>query len=238
MDFSTGLSLPKASDWITLTLMSRRLEVALIRHGQSTANASGVWQGRLDFPLSDKGRAQARLTGESFAAEPPDAIYTSPLSRAHETARLISAESGHMGEVVTLPGFVERHGGLLEGTTAEERAERHPDLMEKFANLEEDSRWALVGAETDEEVLSRFTEAMENIAGRHNDGGRAVVVSHGGSMRAFLRDLFGPDIFPSSQRTENTSITRFIWGTNGEIPHLLELGSTGHLSRLEDSFGA
>ena len=217
--------------------MFRRLEVALIRHGQSTANASGVWQGQLDFPLSDKGRAQSRLTGEAFVAEPPDAVYASPLSRAHETARLISAESGYEGEVVTLPGLLERHGGLLEGTTAEERAERHPDLMQKFASLEESERWTLVNAETDEEVLARFTEAMENIARRHRNGGRVFVVSHGGSMRAFLRDLFGPDIFPSSQRAENTSITRFIWEAGGE-PHLLELGSTGHLSRLQDSFGA
>ena len=218
--------------------MPKRLEIALIRHGQSTANASGMWQGRLDFPLSDKGQEQARLTGQAFAAKPPDAIYASPLSRAYETARLISSGSGYEGEVVTLPGLVERRGGLLEGTTTEERAERHPELMEKFASLEESERWALVGAETDEEVLARFTEAMEKIAEHHPHGGRAVVVSHGGSMRAFLQDLFGTGTFPSSQRVENTSITRLLLGTDEREPQLLEIGSTKHLGQLQDLSGA
>lgn len=212
--------------------MPQRLEIALVRHGQSTANASGVWQGRLDFPLSDKGRAQARLTGEAFAADGLEAIYASPLSRAHETARLISSESGFGGEVVTMPGLVERRGGLLEGTTAEERAERYPGLMEKFASLEEEERWALVDAEPDDEVLARFTEAIEDIVERNQGGVRVVVVSHGGSMRAFMQSLFGASVLADGQRAENTSITRLLWVAD-QAPELLELGATAHLSRLE-----
>lgn len=218
--------------------MLQRLEIALIRHGQSTANATGVWQGQLDFPLSDKGRAQARLAGQALAAAPPDAIYASPLSRAYETARLIAGEVGFEDEVFTSSGLLERRGGLLEGTTADEREERYPDLMRKFLSLEESERWSLVGAETEEEVLGRFTEAIWSITGRHPHGGRIVIVSHGGAMRAFLREFFGPEILPHSQRAENASITRFYWGINGEEHRLLEVGSTGHLSPLQDSPGA
>ncbi len=217
--------------------MPERLEIALIRHGQSTANASGVWQGQLDFPLSDEGRAQARLAGKALASAPPDAIYTSPLSRAHETARLIAEESGFEGEVIPLPGLLERRGGLLEGTTEEEREARHPDLMRKFLSLEESERWTLVDAETDEEVLGRFSGAMDVVTDRHQHGGRIVTVSHGGAMRAFLRDLFGPEVFPNSQRARNASITRFLWGA-GEKPSLIELGSTGHLDSPEKLPGA
>lgn len=217
--------------------MPQRLEMALVRHGQSTANASGVWQGRLDFPLSDKGRAQARLTGEAFAAGGLDTIYASPLSRAHETARLIASGAGFKGEVVTLPGLMERRGGLLEGTTAEERAERYPGLMEKFASMEEQDRWSLVEAEPDDELLLRFTKSIEYIVERGQDGGRVVVVSHGGSMRAFLQNLFGTNVFPDAQRAGNTSITRLLWGSNGP-PELLELGNTAHLTRLGDSPGS
>lgn len=214
--------------------MSQQLEISLIRHGQSTANALGIWQGRLDYPLSDRGRLQARLTGKSFATEAPDAIYSSPLARADETARLIASESGYGGDVVNLPGLLERRGGLLEGTTSEERAERYPELMEKFASLGADERWALVGAEVEEEVLSRFRQAIETIKDRHQNEGRVVIVSHGGSMRAFLRDLFGPDVFPDGQRAGNTSITRFKFETDG-APKLLELGTTDHLSELRES---
>jgi broad specificity phosphatase PhoE len=218
--------------------MPRRLEIALIRHGQSTANATGVWQGQLDFPLSHKGRAQARLAGQALASTPPDAIYASPLSRAYETAQLIAGEVGFENEIVTLPGLQERRGGLLEGTTADEREERYPDLMRKLLSLEESERWSLVGAETDEEVLVRFTEAVESITGRHPRGGRIVIISHGGAMRAFLREFFGSEVLPDSQRAENASITRFLWGISGEEHHLLEVGSTGHLSPLQDSPGA
>ena len=218
--------------------MPERFEIILIRHGQSTANATGVWQGQLDFPLSDKGRAQARLAGQALAAAPPDAIYASPLSRAYETARLIAEGTGFEGEVTTLSGLRERHGGLLEGTTVQEREARHPDLMRKFLSLEEEDRWTLVGAETDEEVLDRFAEAIESVTGRHEPGARIAVVSHGGAMRAFLREFFGPDIFPGSQRAENASITRFLWSPNGSQPQLLEVGSTGHLDPLQELPGA
>ncbi len=218
--------------------MRQRLEIALIRHGQSTANATGVWQGQLDFPLSYKGHAQARLAGRALAVATPDAIYASPLSRAYETARLIAGEAGFADEVVTLSGLLERRGGLLEGTTADEREARYPDLMRKFRSLEESERWSLVDAETDAEVLGRFTEAIWGITGRHPHGGRIVIVSHGGAMRAFLREFFGPEVLPSSQRAENASITRFLWGVNGEEPRLLEVGSTGHLGPLQNSPGA
>ncbi len=214
--------------------MLEKLEIALIRHGQSTANATGVWQGQLDFPLSDEGRQQARLAGRALAAAPPDAIYASPLSRAYETARLIAGEAGFGDEVVALSGLLERRGGLLEGTTAEEREARYPDLMQKFLAVEENERWPLVGAETDEEVLGRFIEAMGSVTERHRDGGRIAIVSHGGAMRAFLREFFGPEIFPGTQRAENASITRLLWSTNGDRPHLLELGSTGHLAPSRD----
>ena len=204
-------------------------EIFLIRHGQSTANASGVWQGQLEFPLSEEGRLQSRLVGNAITGQPLDAIYSSPLGRAFETAEIIAREAGFTGEIVPIMGLMERHGGSLEGTTHAERETRNPELTRKLLGLPEEERWTLVGAETDEEVLARFEEGISDLRARHDAGARLVVVSHGGAMRAFLRDRFGSGVLPGTVRAANASITRIGWAKNGE-PRLLELASTRHLS--------
>lgn len=204
-------------------------EMFLVRHGQSTANASGVWQGQLDFPLSNEGREQARRAGLALAGTSISGVYASPLSRAFETAQIISREAGVEGEIMTEPGLMERHGGILEGTTRSERLERDPELVSKLSRLPEEERWALVDAETDEDILVRFAEALSAIRSRHGAGERFLVVSHGGVMRAFLRDLFGPDVLSGDERAPNASITRIAWNSSG-APLLLELASTDHLS--------
>jgi broad specificity phosphatase PhoE len=203
-------------------------EFLLIRHGQSTANASGVWQGQMEFPLSDEGRRQAHLAGKALSGVRLDAVYSSPLERALETAEIIARETGFGGPIVTLDGLMERRGGSLEGTTHAEREARNPQFERKLLSLPEEERWTLVGAETDEEILARFERAVSEIHARNEMGSRIVVVSHGGVMRAFLRDRFGPGVLPGTVRAANASITRFEWGP-GDEARLLELASTRHL---------
>jgi broad specificity phosphatase PhoE len=209
--------------------MPERQELLLIRHGQSTANASGVWQGQMEFPLSEEGRRQARSAGTALVGERFEAIYSSPLGRSLETAAIIVRETGFPGAVVTIEGLTERRGGSLEGTTHAEREARNPELVKKLLSLPEEERWTLVGAETDEEILHRFERAISEIRARHSAGGRMVVVSHGGVMRAFLRDRFGPGVLSGTERAPNASITRIEWGAD-DRPRLLELASTEHLS--------
>jgi broad specificity phosphatase PhoE len=182
----------------------------------------------LEFPLSEEGRRQARLAGRALAGESLDGLYSSPLSRAFETAEIISYEAGFPGDVVAVRGLMERRGGLLEGTTLAEREVRYPRLMKKLLSIPEEESWVVVGAETDEEVLARFELSISEIRARHQAGARIVVVSHGGAMRAFLRDRFGPEILPGTDRAPNASITRVEWGTDGR-PRLSELASIGHL---------
>jgi broad specificity phosphatase PhoE len=201
----------------------------MIRHGQSTANASGIWQGQMDFPLSEEGRVQARQVGKALAGERLDAIYSSPLGRAFETAEIIARETSFGAPVVPLEGLVERHGGSLEGTTHEERETRHPEFTKKFLSLPEEERWTLVGAETDGEVLARFEAAITRIRAHHAHGERLVIVSHGGALRVFLRDRFGPTVLPGAERAANASITHIEWQT-GHTPRLLKVACTQHLS--------
>jgi broad specificity phosphatase PhoE len=203
-------------------------ELLLVRHGESTANAKGIWQGQMEFPLSERGRAQASLAGHGLSRQPFEGLYSSPLSRAFETAEIIRDRTGFAGEVVPVEGLSERNGGILEGHTWDEQERRNPELARKFLAIPEEERWALVGAETDEEVIARFEEALSSIRALHPGGARIVVVSHGGVMRAFLRGLFGPEVLPGAQRAANASITCLQWGDMG--PRLLEVGSTAHLA--------
>jgi broad specificity phosphatase PhoE len=205
-------------------------EMLLVRHGQSTANAQGIWQGQMDFPLSEEGRRQASLAGTGLSGERFEGLYSSPLSRAFETAEIIRDRTGFAGEVVPLGGLSERHGGILEGHTWAEQEHRNPELAEKFLALPEEERWPLVGAETDEEVIARFEATLESIRDLHPAGSRLVVVSHGGVMRAYLREHFGPEVLPGNRRAANASITRLQWAGDGPNPNLLELASTAHLA--------
>ncbi|MBV9455572.1 MAG: histidine phosphatase family protein [Rubrobacter sp.] len=209
--------------------MYEQREMILIRHGQSTANASGIWQGQLNFPLSEHGRLQAAQTGRALRGMKISGVYASPLSRALETAEIVAREASFCREVVPVPGLTERHGGILEGHTWAEQEARNPIFAEKFLSLPGEERWPLVGAETDEEILARFERAVSSILSRHPDtDGALIVISHGGVMRAFLRVSFGPTILPGPERAPNASITRLLWEPN-TTPRLLELASTRHL---------
>jgi broad specificity phosphatase PhoE len=208
--------------------MPNSRELLLVRHGQSTANAGGIWQGRMEFPLSEEGRKQADMAGLALSRKPFDDLYSSPLSRAFETASIIRKRTGFAGEVVPVEGLSERSGGILEGHTWAEQERRNPELAKTFLAIPEEERWALVGAETDEEVIARFGEAIASISTRHPEGSRIVIVSHGGVMRAYLRELFGPEVLPGAQRAANASITRMQWDDAG--PHLLEVAATTHLA--------
>ncbi len=215
--------------------MPNSKEIILIRHGQSTANASGVWQGKLDFPLSDTGREQARSAGKALAVsdERLDAFYSSPLSRAFETAEIIAREAGSEASITPVDGLIERGGGAFEGNTWPERERTMPDLVAKFRSVPEEEAWRIIGAETDEEILVRFTAAVSEILASHPPGSRIVVVAHGGVMRAFLRDLFGKDILSGGVRAGNASITRIEWPSDGE-PRLAMLADASHLPEAPD----
>jgi len=211
-------------------------ELILIRHGQSTANASGVWQGQLDFPLSKEGRRQAAAAGQALKGRRISGVYSSPLRRAFETAEIVAREAGFFGEVVPLPGLAERHGGILQGHTWAEQEARNPEFAEKFLALPEEERWTLAGAETDEEILARFEQALSEVRSRHSaDDSATIVVSHGGVMRAFLRDCFGPSVLPGDERAPNASVTRLLYdpAAPDTAPQLLELASVSHLTREE-----
>ncbi len=83
--------------------------ILLVRHGQTDWNLDRRLQGHTDRPLNDRGREQARALAAELASEPLDAVYSSDLVRAHETARIIAAGRGL--DVTAMDDLRERNFG-------------------------------------------------------------------------------------------------------------------------------
>ena len=135
----------------------------IARHGETAWNAEGRWQGHADIPLNARGRAQAFELAERLAPERIEAIYTSDLSRARDTADIVGARLGI--PVVSDPDLREIDVGPIEGLTAEEA--QHVE------------GWH---GEPKEAHTARTLAAIDRIAGRHPHE-RVLIVTHGGSMR-------------------------------------------------------
>jgi probable phosphoglycerate mutase len=151
-------------------------ELLLVRHGETDWNRDQRFQGHADPPLNETGRAQARSVANDLAAERIDAIYTSDLARARETAELIAERAGV--PFVLEPQLREVDVGEWQGLTQDEIEERFPEGMRNWH--ERGHGWER--GETYDQLAERVLEALERIVSRH-PGGRVVVVGHGGTIR-------------------------------------------------------
>jgi broad specificity phosphatase PhoE len=142
--------------------------VLLMRHGQSEWNAIGRWQGQADPPLSDLGRRQAREAARAIGAV--DAVWSSDLQRAAETAAIISTDIG-VGPVVLDPDLRERDAGEFSALTRAEIEERFPGYL---ADHRRPPGW-----EPDEHLLDRALRVVHEIAAVV-PGGDVLAVTHGG----------------------------------------------------------
>lgn len=193
--------------------------ICLVRHGVTDWNYDGRAQGLADIPLNAEGRRQAELAADRLAAEQWDAIYSSTLSRAYETALAIARKSGHR-EVRQEPDLVERDMGPAEGSTPADRAQRWPDIA-----------WRdLPGLESDESLAVRARAALTAIARRH-PGQRVICVAHGALIFSFLRSLVPPGAKPlGGGHQRNTAITPVLF----ENDTFTQLTPADHSHILED----
>jgi uncharacterized phosphatase len=198
------------------------VRLTLIRHGQSVANVAGRLQGQMDFPLSTQGLNEAKAVGKWLADEEIDAIYSSDLSRAFQTAGEIAQY--HTTEIIKNLALREFHLGQFQGLTREEISERFPEYV--------DLDWwtaGVAGVEQIDQIRARALEAVQLLLERHQ-GQRVVAVSHGGWIGTLLMALLniewkGKRVFTIG----NTSMTTIdfsdpkqlvVVGVN-ETPHLV-----------------
>jgi broad specificity phosphatase PhoE len=196
--------------------------VTLIRHGQTSGNVAGRWQGRSDSPLTDHGRWQVQAAAPLMP--PFDALFTSPLGRTLDTATIIAEGNG----VVPMPhdGLVEMSFGSWENMTTTEAAAADPELYAAIYDRGDDQPRGGHG-----ESLTEAGRRMEATIGElARNGGRSLgVVSHGAAIRAYVTRVVGLDF---SERNlipvpRNSSMSKVVYTEQGPVlgaynvaPHL------------------
>jgi glucosyl-3-phosphoglycerate phosphatase len=152
----------------------------LWRHGQTIWNAEARFQGQTDIPLNETGQAQAERAARLLAALRPDMIFSSDLQRAASTVAPLARMTGL--PVSYDKDLRERSGGVWEGLTDQEIAQRYPAERES---------WSPPEGETASVVADRVSGALRRAADSLGDGGLAVVVGHGAALRLGMARMLG-----------------------------------------------
>jgi broad specificity phosphatase PhoE len=204
------------------------MQLLLVRHGESVGNVTRQLQ-RKDEPLTERGRRQA---GElaAFLVDRPDlrVVYTSPLSRAIETATIIGAAIGL--RPIPLPGLAEIDVGEAAGYTFDEWSARDPEAAQQWRDEGLDFVWP--GGESGRQLAARTAAEIDRIISTHRlDRGAVVVVSHGGALAWIIAHLLREprDQWPTHQLL-NCSLTEITIEADEQAVNFICHNDTSHLS--------
>ncbi len=167
-------------------------EVVIVRHGETEYNKLGVFRGRLDVPLNERGREQAACAARALGSEPMAAVYSSPLVRALDTARAI-AEAHDLTPIVD-QAFHNIDLGEWQGVEKARVEREEPELWELWTNDPDALR--IPGGETLAEVRERAYRRVLELVWEYR-GKRIAIVTHrsvakllGGALLGMERGYF------------------------------------------------
>ena len=197
----------------------------LVRHGQSLFNAERRIQGQFDVGLSPFGLRQAAALAVAFRTRAIDAIYSSPLSRAMQTALPIAAELGL--PLQTDDRLKEIHAGIFQGLLWTEIERQEPEFAARWTLQDPD--FVIPGGESRRALAERGRAAFEAI--RAKGDRRAAVVAHGGVLAGALKSLLRIPVETSPFSFYNASISAVSWDdrrvrllTFNQLDHLAAAG--------------
>ena len=168
-------------------MLERSFELVLVRHGRTSWNLDGRYQGHTDIELDDTGRAQAAALAALFASTSFSFAVSSDLARARETAQILLGSRASLLECDAR--WREMRFGDWEGLTREQIVARTPALQTAAAPAPR-----TVTPENGESFAAlseRVRAALDTVAARTEDGGRALVTTHAGPLHAALGVLLG-----------------------------------------------
>lgn len=154
--------------------MGKFMILTMVRHGQTHYNNKGLVQGRINNPLNEKGKKQARVVAKFLKEKTFDAVVSSPLSRALETAYIITKKIKYKNAIEILPNFVERDFHHLDGK-----------LVKDAMPLVRTKGYRHDGYEHDDLLIERVTKQAYKLAYRHVNE-HVLCVAHSHVIKALL----------------------------------------------------
>lgn len=170
-----------------MTESRRRLVV--LRHGETVANAKGIWQGQLDHELSEVGHRQARAAAAAITSLRPSRVVSSDLERARVTAEEVGAACGI--EVALDPRWREIHAGGWQGLTADQVLAQYPEDADRLITGEDFRRGG--HGESLADVAERTRAALTELTAAMEDEECVVIATHGVTGRTLVAELTGID---------------------------------------------
>ncbi|WP_126285208.1 histidine phosphatase family protein [Burkholderia stagnalis] len=211
-------------------------QILFIRHGETAWNRIKRIQGHIDIPLADTGLAQAqrlavRLAREARDGTRLDAIYSSDLMRAQQTAQPAADALGL--PLVLREGLRERAYGVFQGHDSTEIEARFPDAYAAWQTR--DPGFEPEGGESQRAFYHRVLHALEPIVAAH-PGGRIACVAHGGVLDCVYRFANGLELAaPRNYQLLNTSINVVDYA--GGRAQVVQWADISHLSDASDDDG-
>jgi probable phosphoglycerate mutase len=185
--------------------------IIALRHGETDWNVDTRIQGTLDIDLNETGRWQARRAAQALSKEEIDAVYSSDLLRAWDTACTIATTIGQEAQAVQT--LRERSFGIFEGRTFLEIEATWPEQTLRWR--QRDPHWKPEGGESLQELRQRIELAVFSLAERH-PGEQIVLVAHGGVLDVMYRLATRQDLqTPRSWNLGNATINRLLWTPEG-----------------------
>jgi phosphoserine phosphatase len=198
----------------------------LVRHGETTWNKEGRYQGQIDTPLSERGLEQGRKVAEALRDIPIDLCYASPLSRSYTTAKLCM--EWHGCGVTTDERLLEINHGLWEGKLADEIAGDYGDLLTEWRTTVENV--IMPEGESIVQVRDRAMAAFRDYALKHQ-GKTILVVAHDAVNKAVLCDMLDMGLDHFWQIKQDNTCINVLEYEAGKW-RLVLMNSTNHLGFL------
>lgn len=203
------------------------MKIILIRHGETTWNIEGRYQGQENTPLSERGLKQGHLLAEGLRNIPIDACISSPLQRSYQTCKFCAAL--HNLPVATDERLTEINHGSWEGVLAGDIAKRYPKEFALWHTQPEKVQMP-DGGENLEDVRKRARKAFDEYAAKY-EGKTILVAAHDAVNKAIICDLLGLDMSHFWQiKQDNTCIN--VLEYNEGTWRVVLLNSTNHLGFL------